>query len=87
ANQVLQAVTGRKLPGKYGDTAYTSHGRIAALYERHGFVLRAHTPSPTFLGFPVFIYHSVDRVGAPVAVGAGRPARTRPDTRVGQAAS
>ena len=84
-NSIGVALFGRKLPGKYGDTAYVTPGRIAKLYERHGFVLREHAPSPKFLGFPVFIYHSVDRVGTPAAearptaaVGAAqaRPART-----------
>ena len=62
-NTVLTTLFGRKLPGKYGDVVYVTHGRLAALYARHGFVLRAHTPSPTFLGLPVFIYHSADRIG------------------------
>jgi hypothetical protein len=44
---------------------YVTHGRLAALYARHGFALRAHTPSPTFLGLPVFIYHAAERVGGP----------------------
>lgn len=63
-NTALTAVAGRKLPGKYGDVVYVTHGRLAALYARHGFALRVHTPSPTFLGLPVFIYHAADRVAA-----------------------
>ncbi len=66
-NTVLTLIAGRKLPGRLGDTVYVTHRRLAAFYARHGFVLRAHTPSPTFLGFPVFIYHTVDRVDAPHA--------------------
>jgi len=61
ANSVMMSMAGRKLPGKYGDTVYTTHGRIAEMYDRHGLTLRVHTPSPTFLGQPVFIYHSAER--------------------------
>jgi SAM-dependent methyltransferase len=72
-NTVLMELFGVKLPGKYGNTVYISHGRLARLYARHGLVLREHVPSPTFLGMPVFIYHSVDRAGAraPNAAPAG----------------
>lgn len=63
ANTILVHLVGRKLPGKLGDAAFTTHGRLAQLYARHGFTLRLHTPSPTFLGFPVFIYHSAERRG------------------------
>jgi SAM-dependent methyltransferase len=82
-NTVLTELFGVKLPGKYGDTVYVSHRRLAKLYARHGLVLRAHAPSRTFLGMPVFIYHSVDRAGAPSSDGApgdgpGGPARPFP---------
>ena len=60
-NTVLMHTVARKLPGKYGDTVYISHRRLRRLYARHGFTLRHHTPSPTFFGMPVFIYHSVER--------------------------
>jgi len=62
-NTVLMETFGRKLPGRFGDTLYVSHRRLARLYARHGFVLKRHAPSPTFLGMTVFIYHSVERVG------------------------
>jgi SAM-dependent methyltransferase len=62
-NTVLMHTIGRKLPGRYGDTVYVSHARLGKLYDRHGFTLRLHTPSPTFLGMPVFIYHSAQRDG------------------------
>jgi len=65
-NTILMHTIARKLPGKFGDTVYTSHRRLAKLYARHGFVLRRHTPSPTFIGMSVFIYHSVERVGDPL---------------------
>jgi hypothetical protein len=64
---------GVKLPGKYGDTVYISHRRLAKLYARHGLEVREYVPSPTFLGMPVFIYHSAVRVGAPT------PAKHLPD--------
>ena len=60
---VLQGLTGRRLPGRFGDAVFITPERLAELYARHGFTLRTHTPSPTFLGLPVFIYHSVERVG------------------------
>ncbi len=63
-NSVMMGVAGRKLPGKYGDTVYVTHRRLAELYARHGLILRANTPSPTFICQPVFIYHSVERLGA-----------------------
>ena len=65
-NSVMMGVAGRKLPGKYGDTVYVTHRRLAELYARHGLILRAHTPSPSFLGQPVFIYHSAERATATV---------------------
>ncbi len=64
-NSVMMSVAGGKLPGKYGDTVYVTHRRLAQLYARHGLILRVHTPSPTFMGFPVFIYHSAERSAAP----------------------
>jgi SAM-dependent methyltransferase len=66
-NTVLMRTVGLTLPGRFGDTVYVSHRRLAELYARHGFVLRRHTPSPRFLGMPVFIYHSVQRAEAAAA--------------------
>ena len=60
-NTVLRTLTGRKLPGKYGNVVFATHTRMAELYARYGLTLRTHTPSPTFLGLPVFIYHSAER--------------------------
>jgi SAM-dependent methyltransferase len=68
-NSLLMVLAGRKLPGKFGDVAYVTPGRLQRHYARHGFVLRTHTPSPTFLGLPVFIYHAVERVSTPRAGG------------------
>jgi len=70
-NTVLMHTVRRTLPGRYGDTVYISHRRLGRLYARHGFVLRRHTPSPTFFGMPVFIYHSLERT----AVDRTTPAR------------
>ena len=64
-NTILMQTIGRKLPGKYGDTVYISHRRLARLYAAHGFMLRRHTPTPTFFGMPVFIYHSLERSAEP----------------------
>ena len=60
-NSALMALAGRKLPGKYGDVAYVTPGRLARHYARFGVTLLAHAPSPTFLGFPVFLYHAAER--------------------------
>ena len=60
-NTVLRSLTGRKLPGKLGNAVFITHDRLATLYARHGLALRLHTPSPTFMGLPVFIYHSAVR--------------------------
>ena len=61
-NTILIHLIGRKLPGRLGDTVYVSHRRLATLYERHGFRLLRYVPSPRFLGLPVFIYHSAERI-------------------------
>jgi SAM-dependent methyltransferase len=63
-NTALMAAARRRLPGRLGDTVYISHARLAELYARHGLALRRYTPSPAFMGQPVFIYHSAERVGA-----------------------
>ena len=60
-NTVLRTLIGRRLPGKYGNVVFATHARMAELYARYGLTLRTHTPSPTFLGLPVFIYHSAER--------------------------
>jgi SAM-dependent methyltransferase len=76
-NSALMALVGRTLPGKYGDTTYVTPARLARHYARHGLTLLAHTPSPTFLGLPVFIYHSAERAGGarrvPAAATPTRP--------------
>lgn len=75
-NTVLIHTIGRKLPGRFGDTVYTSHRRLAQLYARHGLALKTLIPSPTFLGLPVFIYHAVERVGAAERLPGPAPRRS-----------
>ena len=57
------AMTGVKLPGFLGDTVYQSRRRLAGYYERNRLVLVGETRAPKFLGFPVFIYHSLRKGG------------------------
>jgi|SRR5208282_3827099 len=58
-NTWLFAVTGKVLPGFLGDTVYQSRHRLRKYYKQNGFTLIRETPSPTFLGLPVFIYHHI----------------------------
>lgn len=82
-NTWLFAVTGRVLPGLWGDTMYQSSRRLRRYYAQHGLRLIAWTPSKKFLGWPVFIYHKVERVGvrpstfARDATGATAPEEAR----------
>jgi len=57
------ALTGLTLPGFLGDTLYQSHRRLAKYYQQSHLELVAETPARTFLGFPVFIYHALRKVG------------------------
>jgi SAM-dependent methyltransferase len=56
ANTMLYSLTGRRLPGFWGDTMYQSERRLRRYYQRTGLELMP-TPAPRFLGAPVFIYH------------------------------
>jgi SAM-dependent methyltransferase len=60
-NTALYAVTGRRLPGFWGDTLYQSEGRLRKYYDEGGLELIERHPSPGFLGAPVFIYHVLRR--------------------------
>jgi len=60
-NTWLRRLAGLRLPGFLGDTVYQSRWRVGGLYREHGFQLRQDIPSPTFLGFPVFIYQAVEK--------------------------
>lgn len=55
------AVTGRRLPGFWGDTLYQSSARLRRYYERSGLDLVEERPSARFAGAPVFIYHVLRR--------------------------
>jgi SAM-dependent methyltransferase len=63
-NTLIYAIRGRRLPGAVGDTLYQDRRRMRRAYRRVGLeVVRDHR-SPTFLGAPVFIYHTIRRVNA-----------------------
>jgi SAM-dependent methyltransferase len=64
-NSALFFVSGRRLPGFLGDTITQTNHRLNWLYRRNGLALVSETPSPRFLGLPVFIYHEIRKV-APV---------------------
>jgi SAM-dependent methyltransferase len=58
ANTLLYTLTGRRLPGFWGDTIYQSERRLRRYYQRTGLEIIA-TPAPRFVGAPVFIYHEL----------------------------
>jgi len=53
------ALTGKALPGFLGDTLYQSRRRLRKYYLANGLTLLRETPSQTFFGLPVFLYHTV----------------------------
>jgi SAM-dependent methyltransferase len=61
ANTWFYAVTGKRLPGFWGDTLYQSERRLRKYYELAGLELLQALPSGRFLGAPVFIYHTLRR--------------------------
>jgi len=62
-NTWLFALTGRVLPGYWGDTIYQSRRRLRKYYLENRFTLLRETPSKKFLGLPVFIYHAFQAAG------------------------
>jgi SAM-dependent methyltransferase len=56
-NSAIFFLTGQRLPGFLGDTIMQTKRRLNWLYRRNGLSLISETPSPGFLGLPVFIYH------------------------------
>lgn len=58
-NSAAFFLTGRRLPSFWGDTIAQTSARLKRLYQANGLSLIAETPSPKFLGFPVFIYHEI----------------------------
>ena len=63
-NTWAYATTGRRLPGFFGDTLYQSERRLTRYYRQHGLVLRRRTESKSFLGRPVFLYHTLEKAVA-----------------------
>lgn len=61
-NTWLWALTGYRLPGFLGDTIYQSRRRLEKYYRENGLNLLKDTPSKYFLGFPVFIYQSLQKM-------------------------
>ena len=57
-NTLLYALTGRRLPGFWGDTLYQSERRLRHYYQRTGLEV-VPMPAPRFVGAPVFIYHTL----------------------------
>jgi ubiquinone/menaquinone biosynthesis C-methylase UbiE len=61
-NTWVYAIVGRHLPSFIGDTVYQSRQRLARYYRRANLRLVVDAESPTFLGFPVFIYQTVQKL-------------------------
>jgi len=61
ANTLVYSMTGKRLPGFWGDTLYQSERRLRSYYDRAGLELVQTLPSRHFLGSPVFIYHTLRR--------------------------
>ena len=61
-NTLVYMLTGRRLPGFWGDTLYQSERRLGRYYARAG-LERTITPSRRFLGATVFIYHTLRKSG------------------------
>jgi SAM-dependent methyltransferase len=61
-NTWFYRVSGHRLPGFWGDTLYQTHGRLVKYYQREGLKLLGTRTGKAFLGFPVFIYHTIEKV-------------------------
>jgi SAM-dependent methyltransferase len=70
-NTWLYALSGRRLPGLFGDTIYQSRRRLGKHYRNTGLRLRQNREAKTFYGWPVFIYHVVERAPDWTDIGAG----------------
>ena len=64
-NTWLFAVTGRQAAGRFGDTVYQSRRRLTRYYAETGLTCLEDRSAPRFLGFPVFIYHTLVRGARP----------------------
>jgi len=58
-NTWLFALTGRILPGVWGNTIYQSRRRLRKYYAGNRLTLVCETPSKCFFGLPVFLYHTL----------------------------
>jgi SAM-dependent methyltransferase len=63
-NSAVFFLTGRRLPGFWGDTIFQTSARLNRLYRNNGLALSTETPSRRFLGFPVFVYHDIRKDSA-----------------------
>lgn len=63
-NTWLYALSGRRLPGFWGDTLYQSSARLRHYYRRSGLDLLEERPPARFAGAPVFLYHTLRRQSA-----------------------
>ncbi len=68
ANTLVYRVTGRRLPGFWGDTIYQATRRLRRYYAAAGLTLVEAHPAATFAGAPVFIYHVVRKGPAPALI-------------------
>ncbi len=60
-NTWVYALSGRRLPGFWGDTVYQSRARLRRHYEQAGLELVEERVPARFAGAPVFLYHAVRR--------------------------
>lgn len=67
-NTQVYRLTGRRLPGFWGDTVYQAPAPLRDYYRRAGLELVEEHPSPRFAGAPVFIYHTVRRTDHDVEI-------------------
>lgn len=63
-NTWTNTLLGGRLPGFLGDTVYQSRPRLARYYTAAGLELRRDDRAPSFLGLPVFLYHTIEKVRA-----------------------
>jgi len=61
-NTWYRVVTGKRLPGFFGDTIYQSQRRLSKYYRRSGLSLVEDTPSKRFLGFTVFTHQILEKI-------------------------
>jgi len=61
ANTWVYVLARVRLPGFVGDTLYQSRQRLERYRRAYGLALRNDPPSRRFMGFPVFIYHTLER--------------------------